>query len=46
MTSIYDKKISTEVQLIHTGKMPLTHRYFPVDVVKLSKTVVVASENM
>ena len=51
MTSIYEKKILAEVQLVHAEqnhfkeKKKPEHMCLPVEFVKLSRTVVVASEN-
>ena len=57
MTSIYEKKILAGVWLVHAEQMSLKEkiilrkkkrlqqRCFPVEFVKLSRTVVVASEN-
>ena len=49
--STYQKKLLAEAQLVHAvssfqGKKDLQHRCVPVEFVKLSRTVVVASENM
>ena len=54
MTSVYEGKVLAKVQLIHVEQMslhnfiisrPKIHTFFPVEFVKLSGTVVVASEN-
>ena len=55
--SISEEKVLAKVQLIHAEQMSLynfiilskkrlQHRCFPVEFVKLSRAVVVASENM
>ena len=51
MMSIYEKNFLAKVPLIHAElhhfkeKKRLQHRCFPVEFVKLSRTMVVASEN-